>query len=154
MPYLDYLTADSEPGRGMVVMDLTGIKYPDNSFDVIYCSHVLEHIQDDRKAMSELHRVLRPGGWALLQVPIILEKTFEDPSVQTPEERKRVFGQSDHVRAYGKDYRDRLEQAGFVVTIDSFAGRITEERALFLGLDTTEDIFCCRKSGEGHPGQA
>ena len=105
-PNIDYLSADLNSPSAMVKMDITNIKYEDNSFDVIICNHVLEHIPDDRKAMSELYRVLKPGGWAILQVPIslLLNKTYEDPTVTTPEEREKVFGQSDHVRIYAKDY--------------------------------------------------
>ena len=101
----------------MVKMDVTDIHYPENSFDVIICNHVLEHIPDDRKAMNELFRVLKPGGQAILQVPIslTLEKTFEDSTIITPEEREKVFGQKDHVRIYGSDYIKRLKAAGFKV---------------------------------------
>lgn len=114
---IKYLTADVNPEQVMEQMDITGIRYPENSFDAIICNHVLEHITDDRKAMKELFRVLKPGGWAVLQVPFskILDKTFEDPSVTTPEDRERIFGQSDHVRIYGKDYSERLRQSGFKV---------------------------------------
>lgn len=112
-----YLSADLHSPQTMVQMDITHIQYRDNSFDVIICNHVLEHIVDDRKAMSELYRVLKPGGWAILQVPIspLLSRTLEDPNIIAPEEREKVFGQSDHVRIYGKDYIDRLERAGFSV---------------------------------------
>ena len=115
---IDYLTADLNPEGVMVKMDITDIDYPDSTFDTIICNHVLEHIIDDHKAMSELHRVLKPGGWAILQVPISfsLDKTFEDASVTAPEEREQVFGQCDHVRIYAPDYIDRLEQAGFQVS--------------------------------------
>ncbi len=103
---IDYLTADMNPERVMEQMDITNIQYPENTFDAIICNHVLEHIPDDQKAMSELFRVLRPGGWAILQVPFskILDKTFEDPTITTPEDRERIFGQTDHVRIYGRDY--------------------------------------------------
>ncbi len=99
------------------ILDITRLAFEDDSFDVIICNHVLEHIPDDRKAMGELHRVLKPGGWAVLQVPVskILEKTFEDPSVTTPEQREKIFGQYDHVRIYGQDYSSRLESKGFTV---------------------------------------
>jgi SAM-dependent methyltransferase len=95
---IDYLSADLFDPAAMVKMDITDIQYPDNSFDVIYCSHVLEHVPQDRRAMRELARVLKPGGWAVLAVPIKGEKTFEDASVTAPEERERLFGQFDHVR--------------------------------------------------------
>ena len=103
----------------MVAVDITDIPYPDSSFDVIYCSHVLEHVPEDRKAMRQMHRLLRPGGWALIIVPIRGECTFEDTTVTSPEERKRLFGQCDHVRRYGPDVADRLREAGFRVTVYS-----------------------------------
>lgn len=115
---IDYLTADLNPMNVMESMDITQINYPDNTFDAILCNHVLEHIPDDQKAMAELFRVLKPGGWAILQVPIsgVLKETFEDFSVTSPYAREKVFGQKDHVRIYGKDYTDRLTSAGFKVT--------------------------------------
>lgn len=99
------------------LLDIADLKYHADYFDVIICNHVLEHIPDDRKAMKEIYRVLKPGGWALLQVPVStkLLKTYEDPSVIDPEERSRKFGQFDHVRIYGKDYPERLSRVGFVV---------------------------------------
>ena len=146
-PNIDYLSADLDSPLAMVRMDITQIKYPDDTFDAIYCSHVLEHIPDDRQAMRELCRVLKPGGWAILQVPIAddLETTFEDWSVQTREERARVFGQWDHVRWYGRDYQPRLENAGFLVTIDWFVKSFSESKADRLGLDRNEAIYFCRK---------
>jgi len=114
---VDYITADISKESVMVNMDITDINFPDESFDVIICNHVLEHIIDDRKAMQELHRVLKIGGWAILQVPISLSegKTCEDSSVTDPSEREQVFGQSDHVRIYARDYLDRLRESGFQV---------------------------------------
>jgi SAM-dependent methyltransferase len=122
--YIDYLSADLfAPDimvKVMVKMDITDIQYPDNTFDVIYCSHVLEHVPDDRKAIREFFRVLKDGGWAIVQVPIIADTTFEDLTVINPKERERLFGQFDHVRRYGPDYKDRLTEAGFSVTVDPF----------------------------------
>jgi SAM-dependent methyltransferase len=111
----NYITADLLSPRVMVKMDITDIQYPDNTFDVIYCSHVLEHVPDDRKGMSEFCRVLKKDGWAILLVPITAEKIYEDPSIVDPEERFKHFGQKDHVRRYGPDYVDRLREAGFKV---------------------------------------
>jgi ubiquinone/menaquinone biosynthesis C-methylase UbiE len=128
----------------MVKMDITDIQYPDNSFDVVYCSHVLEHVPDDRKAMRELARVLKPTGWAILAVPIFNEKTFEDPTITSPEERERVFRQSDHVRIYGRDFVDRLRESGFDVTVDRFASGFSDEMVRKHGL-SREDIYLCRK---------
>lgn len=116
-PEIDYLTADLSSPRVRVRMDITAIDFPDQHFDVILCNHVLEHIPDDRQAMRELHRVLSADGWAILQVPIglALDATFEDFSVTDPAQRETVFGQSDHVRIYARDYRQRLVDAGFEV---------------------------------------
>ena len=114
---IDYLTADLRRQDVMVRMDITQINYPAESFDVIICNHVMEHIVDDRKAMTELCRVLKSDGWAIIQVPISLslEKTYEDFSVTKPSEREAKFGQSDHVRIYAMDYVDRLSESGFEV---------------------------------------
>lgn len=142
---LDYITADLDSGRAMVKVDITDIIYEDNSFDAIICSHVLEHVGDDRKAMGELFRVLRPGGWAILMVPISGEITFEDPSITDPEERERFFGQWDHVRMYGADFADRLERAGFDVDVVGYAGELGERRMWRYGLGTSDDIFLCTK---------
>jgi SAM-dependent methyltransferase len=142
---IDYLSADlSNPGA-MVQMDITDIQYPDQTFDVIYCSHVLEHVPDDRKAMREFYRVLKAGGWAILQVPIKDVTTFEDPSVTSPEDRERIFGQHDHVRRYGPDYKDRLVEAGFSVTVDRFVRELDAHTVRRFGLMRTEDIYFCRK---------
>lgn len=114
---LDYLTADLYNPSVMVKMDIANIQYPDTLFDVIICNHVLEHVIDDHKAMSELYRILKWGGWAILQVPLSLQlhETYEDQNITTPRERERFFGQNDHVRIYAKDYRHRLENVGFKV---------------------------------------
>jgi SAM-dependent methyltransferase len=93
--------------------DLTATGFNDSAYDLIYCSNVLEHVENDRAAMSELYRVLAPGGLAIIQVPIRGKTTLEDPSVVTPAERARVFGQADHVRYYGSDSADRRHAAVF-----------------------------------------
>lgn len=132
--------------EGTVNIDITDIKLPDNSFDVIICSHVLEHIPDDAKAMHELHRVLRPGGWAILQVPLDNSRdvTYEDFSITDPKERIQHFGQHDHVRVYGRDYEERLTQAGFQVKRDKFAYEYSREQLFSYGI-IPEDIFMCTK---------
>lgn len=114
---LDYVSADLLREDVDLQMDVTRIPFPDASFDVILCNHVLEHVPDDRQAMTELFRVIRPGGWAVLQVPIsaVLEHTLEDFTVTSAADRERVFGQADHVRIYARDYLDRLRAAGFDV---------------------------------------
>lgn len=119
--HLSYLTADLDPAKAMVQMDLTNIDLPDDSFDLILASHVLEHIPDDLAAMRELRRVLRPLGKLILAVPMWGDVTREDLSITDPGERRRLYGQDDHVRMYGHDgvFEERLRAAGFEVTIDS-----------------------------------
>jgi len=145
---IDYLTADLNPEQVMVKMDITAIQYPDKTFDAILCNHVLEHIPDDRKAMSELHRVLKPGGWAILQVPVskVLEQTYEDSTITSPQEREKHFGQKDHVRIYGKDYSQRLKEAGFEVEAYSWTNDngFRNETNQY-GLNKDEAVFYCTK---------
>ena len=142
-----YLTADlSHPGV-MERMDITDIHHPNDSFDIIFCSHVLEHVEDDRAAMAEIQRVLKPEGWAILLVPILAEVTIEDPSVVEPAERKRLFGQEDHVRAYGPDYVQRLRDAGFQVEITTVADLAGAEEVISMALgDAAGEIYFCRKT--------
>jgi SAM-dependent methyltransferase len=142
---IDYLSADLFSTTAMVRMDITDINYADGSFDVIYCSHVLEHVSDDMAAMRELYRVLKRGGWAVLQVPISADVTFEDPKVTSPEARERLFGQSDHVRRYGPDYADRLAAAGFSVLVDGFVHELSDQEINRFGLMRNEDVYFCTK---------
>ena len=142
---MDYLSADLSSPEAMVKMDIMDIQYSDNTFDVIFCSHVLEHVPDDRKAMREFYRVLKPGGWAILQVPILAKATFEDSTVISREERQRLFGQYDHVRQYGLDYKDRLIDAGFCVTVADFVRQLEYRTVRRLGLMRNEDVYFCRK---------
>lgn len=148
---IDYVTADLTGSDVMFVMDITRIQFDDCSFDAIICNHVLEHVVDDARAMSELHRVLRPGGWAVLQVPISrgLARTREDFSITSAPEREAAFGQADHVRIYGSDYPARLERAGFEVDIFSWLSqprRFGGRRNRF-GLNPNECVFVGRKPG-------
>jgi SAM-dependent methyltransferase len=144
---LDYLSADLAAGSAMAAIDITSIAFPDAAFDVILCSHVLEHVVDDGRAMRELCRVLRPGGWAILQVPMDPARaiTFEDSSVTTAAERERLFGQWDHVRVYGRDYPARLRAAGFHVAVMPFAAELAPEQVRRCGLDPREEVFHCSK---------
>jgi hypothetical protein len=142
----NYLTADLFDRRAMVKMDITNIDYPDQSFDVIYCSHVLEHVHDDRKAMREFCRTLKCNGWAILLVPITAEKTFEDPSISDPKELLKVFGQEDHVRRYGPDYVDRLREAGFGVEIIKVNDLVQNDEAARMALTSAAgEIYYCTK---------
>ena len=144
-----YLSADLYMHRVMQKIDLRKTDFPDNYFDGIVCNHVLEHIDDDRLAMAELRRILKPVGWAILQVPIsyLLGKTIEDPGVKTADEREKRFGQHDHVRIYGPDYVARLEGVGFAVeqfrwweADTGFGGRDNK-----FGLLPEEVLFVARK---------
>jgi SAM-dependent methyltransferase len=142
----NYLTADLLKPHAMMKMDICNIECPDQSFDVIYCSHVLEHVQDDKKAMREFCRVLKSNGWAILLVPVTADKTFEDPSIVEPSERLRVFGQEDHVRLYGPDYVDRLREAGFRVEITEVKDLVQKEEAIRMGLTPfSGQIYHCTK---------
>lgn len=139
---LDYLSADLNNPLAMVKMDVTKINYPDDTFSVIYCSHVLEHIPKDREAIAELYRVLRQDGWAVLQVPITVDKTYEDPTIVEPEEREKHFGQQDHVRRCGLDYAERIRAAGFIVDILRATDLINELDCSKLGFKPNRVIFC------------
>lgn len=126
MPNMEYICGDKfydnpryKDGRysGVDQIDITALSYPDKSFDIIICNHVLEHVEDDARALSELHRVLKTGGTSILQVPVsYITETIENPAMRTEKQRERAFGQIDHVRIYGTDYPQRLEEAGFSVT--------------------------------------
>jgi SAM-dependent methyltransferase len=145
VPSIDYLSGDLDGSRAMETMDVMDIRHEEGSFDVIYCSHVLEHVPDDRRAMRELYRVLAPSGWAILQVPIDAEQTYEDPTVEDPGERERLFGQDNHLRRYGPDYADRLRDAGFSVSVDDFVRTLPDQTVERVGLVRTEDVYLCRK---------
>ena len=144
---INYQSVDLDPHNAMIQMDLTNLKFGNDEFDVIICNHVLEHIPDDRKAISELFRVLKKDGFAILQVPISFstEKTIEDPTVNTPELRKKKFGQDDHVRIYGRDYLDRLRNAGFSIKLYSFAEEYGLSEAEKYCLIVDEKLFICSK---------
>ncbi|MBP0006876.1 methyltransferase domain-containing protein [Roseofilum sp. Belize Diploria] len=148
VPNLTYWTADIQPGEAMLQMDITKIDYPDSSFDVILCSHVLEHIPDDTQAMRELCRVLKPGGWAILQVPLDRdrEETVEGTRDLTLKERRQRFGHHDHVRMYGQDYQTKLEQAGFSVFVDRYPEELGINQIEYYGLMPSEDIYLCTLS--------
>ena len=144
---VNYTSVDLESPLAMQNEDLTNLSLKDNSFDAILCYHVLEHIEDDKKALSELFRVLEPGGWAILQTPIDTDRkhTFEDFTITSPDERKKVYGQSDHVRIYGRDYSLKLKDAGFIVKEDTFINKFSETEITEYVLDKNETIFFCTK---------
>lgn len=115
---LNYLTGDLVSPLADIHFDLHSIPLEDNRFDVVFCNHVLEHVDDALQCMKELYRVLKPGGFGIMQVPqdFTREATYEDPTITSPEEREKHFWQKDHVRLFGKDYPEWLRKAGFTVT--------------------------------------
>ncbi|PID90181.1 MAG: SAM-dependent methyltransferase [Bacteroidetes bacterium] len=129
IPSLMYTTADLESPWAKVHCDIQALPFADDSFDLILCNHVLEHIPDDHLAMTELRRVLSPGGTAILLVPLDLqaEQTLEDPAINTPELREKHYGQRDHLRMYGRDYPERLAKAGFQVQMLNYASTLSEQ---------------------------
>jgi SAM-dependent methyltransferase len=139
-----YITADIESPLAKVKMDIHAIPFEENTFDVVLCNHVLEHVRDDIQALREIRRVLRPEGFAILQVPFfnpVPAKTFEDNTITDPRERERLFGQDDHVRKYGTDYASRIEQAGLQAIEDPFVNELTDETRLQYGLVKGEIIY-------------
>jgi len=147
MPHVDYVCADLHPESGMMEMDITRIQFPDRVFDIVICNHVLEHVPDYRTAMAELRRIMKPGGCAVLQVPIAraLAATIEDPAVTDAKERERRFGQYDHIRLYGRDYLRRLEEAGFSVTVCECVRDFGAAAVHRYGLQKDEDLYLCAR---------
>lgn len=145
-PNLDYVGVDLEPrDRTTVRGDVTDLPLDDEDFDAAICVHVLEHVEDDRSAIRELHRVLRPGGWALVNVPYDpAHPTYEDASVTTASGRRAAFGEATHVRLYGTDLPERLAAVGFDVVADH-GDHVSPETITEYGLTTDESIFLCRK---------
>src|SRR3954463_5502585 len=148
LPNAAYVSADLTGHEAMQHMDMTDFPFKDDAFDLIVCVHVLEHVPDDRRAMREMVRVLKPGGVALLLVPIVLEQpTLEDPAIETPEQRRRDYWQEDHVRLYGGDFRDRLAEEGFEVTVDGWIRTLDQATLDRYGLFPLEDVYVCAKPG-------
>jgi SAM-dependent methyltransferase len=137
-----YRSADIAPGRADMVLNIESIAAANGAFDCIVCSHVLEHV-DDAKALSEIFRVLKPGGVALIMLPVIegWATTYENPAVKTAEDRAHHYGQSDHVRYYGADVRDRIRAAGFA--LDEFTAQGSD--VLTYALQRGEKVFIAKK---------
>ena len=136
---LNYITSDLESPIADVKADICDLPFKENEFDIVFCNHVLEHISNDTKAMQELYRVLKPGGFGIFQIPQDLSKaiTFEDNTITDRKERAKLFGQYDHVRVYGRDYFDKLRSIGFKVDEVDYTKKIT--------LDKIEE-FCLMKN--------
>ncbi|HUK33842.1 MAG TPA: methyltransferase domain-containing protein [Vicinamibacterales bacterium] len=144
LPNLGYVSFDWSSADAAIHGDLTAMPFASGTFDVIFCSHVLEHIPDDHAAMRECARVLRPSGWAVFLVPIVGERTDEDLTVVDPAERLARFGQADHVRVFGMDFVGRLASSGFEVDVVT-AGAIETTAGRSLGLQPAEPpLFYCR----------
>ena len=144
---LTYITTDLYSPLADVKADLCALPFEDDSFDVIFCNHVLEHIPDDAQAMRELYRVMKKGGWGIFQVPQDINRThtFEDDTIIDPAERTRIFGQYDHVRVYGLDYFDRLRQVGFEVEEIIYSTHFTTEEIERYRIVPEEILPLCKK---------
>ncbi|MHB0754405.1 class I SAM-dependent methyltransferase [Polaribacter sp. M15] len=144
---LEYITSDLESPIADVKADICDLPFKDNEFDVVFCNHVLEHITDDKKAMQELYRVLKKGGFGIFQIPQDLsrETTFEDDSITDKKERAKIFGQYDHVRVYGKDYFNRLRSVGFKVDEIDYTQKISSEKVKQYCLMKGEILPVCYK---------
>ena len=144
---ISYDTIDLNSPLAKIKADICNLPLEDNTYDFILCNHVLEHINDDIKAMSELYRVLKKGGIGIFQIPIDInrDKTYEDSSIKDPKERNKVFGQYDHVRIYGMDYYDRLRSVGFSVEQIKYADNLTKDEIKKYCLNSNEIIPVCKK---------
>lgn len=144
---LDYTTTDIASPLADVKADICNLPFKDNTFDVILCNHVLEHIKDDKKAMQELYRAMKPGGWGIFQIPQDLSRatTFEDDTITGRKERTKLFGQYDHVRVYGRDYFERLRTVGFSVREIHYSGKMKPDAVARYALSPTEILPVCYK---------
>jgi len=147
MKNLDYTTTDLNSPLADVKADICNLPFEDNSFDVILCNHVLEHIPNDTKAMQELFRIMKVGGMGIFQVPQDLSRatTFEDDSITDRKERSKIFGQYDHVRVYGQDYFEKLRSIGFKVEEVDYTAQLPEEAVTKYCLAKGEIIPVCTK---------
>ncbi len=129
LQHIEYTTTDLNSPLADVKADICNLPFNTNSYDVILCNHVLEHIPNDTKAMKELFRVLKPGGMGIFQIPQDLNRalTFEDNTITDPKERAEIFGQYDHVRIYGRDYFDKLRGIGFKVKEVNYTETLSKE---------------------------
>lgn len=148
MKNIEYITADIESPLAKVKMDIHAIPFAENTFDVAFCNHVMEHVDDYVKATSELHRVLKPGGWAIIQSPQDLSRatTYEDASITDPREREKHFWQNDHLRLFGRDYAQELAKGSFDVKEDRFVlDDLSKDEVKRFALPAEEIIYFCKK---------
>lgn len=148
IPGLHYLSGDLYMPNAMEKMDICNIHHPDGSFDFIFCSHVLEHVPSDRQALREFYRVLTEKGAMMILVPIIAEHNFEDPKITDPAEREKLFGQYDHLRAYGPDFADIPREIGFKVQEFKVGDLCDAEDIRRMDLDIEDRIFLCTRGTE------
>jgi len=144
----NYITADIESPLAKVKLDVLEMPFAEGEYDVVFCNHVMEHVSDDLQAMREICRVLKPGGWGIIQIPLfypLAEVTYEDSSIVDPSAREKAFGQDDHVRLYGKDYISRLQSAGFDAKEVWLVKEMPEVEVKRLALPTDEPIFYVEK---------
>ena len=136
-------------------IDVCRVPFADNTFDVIICNHVLEHVPDDQKALSELFRVLKPTGFAVLQTPYssLLENSFCDPGINTDQLRNRFYGQEDHVRYYGRDLFRKMQEAGFCLQLTRHNDVLSDIDPLFYGVNPREDLILAEKASKDDPPQ-
>jgi SAM-dependent methyltransferase len=148
LKHIDYTTTDLESPIADIKADICNLPFEDNSYDVILCNHVLEHVESDIKAMKEVFRVLKSGGWAILQVPINYDykETHEDLTITDPKERERIFGQYDHVRWHGTDYGKRLASAGFDVDENAYIDSFSDEDIEKYRLPKGEIVYIAKKA--------
>ncbi len=144
---LNYLTGDLESPLADLHFDLHNIPLEDNKFNVIFCNHVLEHVEDAKQCMQELFRVMKPGGYGIFQVPqdFSRQTTYEDPSIITPEDREKHFWQYDHVRLFGLDYPDWLRSVGFEVVEFNPLNSMTNEQFERYRLMKNEILYIAQK---------
>ena len=144
---IEYITCDVNPARDAIKVDMTDIQFPDATFDAIISIHVLEHIRDDVKAINELYRILKPGGWALIAVPTYGDTTFEIPGLDY-EGRMKMYGIGDHMRLNGLDLKTKLSDAGFSVDVFSFddvPGRYIDRNVTSPHVESDKYLFFCTK---------
>ena len=144
---LNYITSDLESPIADVKADICDLPFKENEFDIVFCNHVLEHISNDTKAIQELYRVLKPGGFGIFQIPQDLSKaiTFEDSTITDRKERAKLFGQYDHLRVYGRDYFNKLRSIGFKVDEVDYTKKITLDKIEKYCLMKNEILPVCYK---------